>query len=329
MKLVSFQIATPEGARVRIGALDDVGRVVHLALAYRLSLQERGLSQDAAGRVADALLPGDMVDFLEGGAVSRSAAEEALEWAGTKGSDKGSGRERVHCARPEIRMLPPLPDPPLIRDFMAFESHLLNIFPKLGRDIPSEWYNLPVYYKGNPASIATHDDDISIPSFGEEVLDFEFELAAVIGSGGTNIPRERALEHVFGYMIYNDFSARGIQGREMSVGLGPAKGKDFERGHVFGPCLVTADEIPNPYDLRMVARINGEICCQGNTATMHWKFEDMIAHASWDEELRTGEILGSGTVGGGSGAELGRYLKRGDMVELEVEKLGILRNRVV
>src|SRR6266508_2941504 len=216
----------------------------------------------------------------------------------------------------------------LLRDFMGFESHLKNIYPRLGREIPPEWYNLPVYYKGNPGSLATHGDDIPMPSYAEE-LDFEFELAFVIGKGGTNIPRERAMEHVFGYTIYNDFSARAIQSREMSVGLGPAKGKDFTRGHVFGPWLVTANEIPDVYDLHMIVRVNGEVWCDSNSGTIHWQIADMFAHASLAEQLRPGELFGSGTVGNGSGAERGQMLKRGDVVELEVERLGVLRNRVV
>ena len=123
-------------------------------------------------------------------------------------------------------------------------------------------------------------------------------------------------------MIYNDFSERTIQAREMSVGLGPAKGKDFRRGHVLGPALVTLDEIPDLYDLRMTARVNGEEWCDSSSKTIHWTFEQMIAHVSMDEELRPGEVLGSGTVGGGSGAERGTFLRRGDVVELEVERLG-------
>jgi 2-keto-4-pentenoate hydratase/2-oxohepta-3-ene-1,7-dioic acid hydratase in catechol pathway len=185
-----------------------------------------------------------------------------------------------------------------------------------------------VYYKGNPGSLATHEDDIPIPSYAD-ALDIEFELAMVIGQGGINIAPERALDHVFGYMIYNDFSERTIQAREMTVGLGPAKGKDFVRGHVLGPHLVTTDEIPDIYNLHMVARVNDEVWCDSNSGTIHWKFEQMIAHVSTDEVLRPGEVLGSGTVGGGSGAERGTLLRRGDVVELEVERLGVLRNRVI
>ncbi len=176
---------------------------------------------------------------------------------------------------------------------MGFETHLLNIFPKLGREIPPEWYKIPVYYKGNPGSLGAHGDDIPIPSYAT-ALDIEFELAMVIGRGGINIAPERALDHVFGYMIYNDFSERTIQAREMTVGLGPAKGKDFMRGHVLGPYLVTADEVPDIYDLHMVARVNDEVWCDTNSGTIHWKFEQMIAHVSTDELLRPGEVLGLG-----------------------------------
>jgi 2-keto-4-pentenoate hydratase/2-oxohepta-3-ene-1,7-dioic acid hydratase in catechol pathway len=326
MKLVSFSLPSPMGAYVRVGALDAAGAVVDLAGAYRAALLGEGLTPAAATRISEALLPGDMVALIEGGQRSLDAARRALQWAKDEGSSAGDAII-VHPAE-GIQFLPPVPRPPLLRDFMGFETHVRNIYPKLGREIPPEWYKLPVYYKGNPGSLAAHGDDIPIPSYGT-ALDIEFELAMVVGRGGINIAPENALDHVFGYMIYNDFSERKIQAREMSVGLGPAKGKDFVRGHVLGPYLVTADEIPDVYNLRMVARVNGEVWCESNSGTIHWKFEQMIAHVSTDEYLRPGEILGSGTVGDGSGAERGTFLGRGDVVELEVERLGTLRNRVV
>jgi 2-keto-4-pentenoate hydratase/2-oxohepta-3-ene-1,7-dioic acid hydratase in catechol pathway len=325
MRLVSFELPSPMGPQTRTGAVDVMGQIVDLAGAYRLKLLHEGVSPGGALRLSQALLPADMVELIEGGERSLDAAREALQWADPEPGKNGT--PIVHRAE-AVRFLPPVPKPPLLRDFMGFETHLRNIFPKLGREIPPEWYKLPVYYKGNPGSLATHEDDIPIPSYAD-ALDIEFELAMVIGQGGINIAPERALDHIFGYMIYNDFSERTIQAREMTVGLGPAKGKDFVRGHVLGPHLVTTDEIPDIYNLHMVARVNDEVWCDSNSGTIHWKFEQMIAHVSTDEVLRPGEVLGSGTVGGGSGAERGTLLRRGDVVELEVERLGLLRNRVI
>jgi 2-keto-4-pentenoate hydratase/2-oxohepta-3-ene-1,7-dioic acid hydratase in catechol pathway len=326
MRLVSMELPSPMGPQVRCGALDAGGRVVDLAAAYRFVLLEEGATAAAARRLSDAVLPGDMVALIEGGARSIDAAECALDWA--DGCDSPFDGTPVCYAPDAVRLLSPIPRPPLLRDFMGFETHLRNIFPTLGREIPPEWYKLPVYYKGNPGSVAAHGDDIAIPSYGE-ALDIEFELALVIGRTGIDIAPERARDHVFGYMIYNDFSERRIQAREMTVGLGPAKGKDFTRGHVLGPYLVTVDEIADVYDLQMTARVNGEVWCETRSSTIHWTFEQMIAHASTSERLHPGEVLGSGTVGWGSGAERGTLLHRGDVVELEVEGLGLLRNRVV
>lgn len=328
MKLVSFRIPTPIGTRVRIGAVESGGSYVDLALAYQAYLLSEGLSVEAANRIASALLPNDMVAFIEGGEVSLQAAHDAIAWAEVHGRDVEPSFGSMYHDPTAVTTLAPIPRPPLLRDFMAFETHLKNIYPRLGREIPAEWYNLPVYYKGNAGSVGAHGDDIPLPSYAQE-LDYEFELGMVIAKGGIDIPREQALDHVFGFMIYNDFSARAIQAREMSVGLGPAKGKDFHNAHVFGPWLVTKDEIEDIYGMRMSCRVNGEARCEESSGSMYWKFEDLIAHASTAERIVPGEIFGSGTVGNGSGAEIGRSLKPGDVIELEVEGLGLLRNQVV
>lgn len=325
MRLVTFEIPGIMGSLSRVGALESNNRIVDLTAAHRLMLLESGVPKSAADRISSALVPTDLLQFIEGGSCTLDAARKALEWAL---EDRIPDGELCIFSTETVTLRSPIPRPPLLRDFMAFEEHLQNIYPKLGRSIPPEWYNMPVYYKGNPGSIGGHDDDIRIPSYEQE-LDYEFELAFVIGKGGSDIQPKDAFEHIYGFMIYNDFSARSIQEREMSVGLGPAKGKDFNRGHVLGPCLVTADEIPDIYNLAMVARINGEECCLNNTNTIHWKFEDMIAHASRDEYLYPGEIFGTGTVGNGSGKESGRMLQAGDVIELSVEGLGLLRNRVI
>lgn len=325
MRLVSFELPTPAGAFTRIGAVLPDGRYADLQSAYRAVLSDIGASKEGAARLAAATIPSDMVAFIENGVTALDAAQSALDWVAANG-DQFADATLVFAPN-AVKLLAPIPRPPLIRDFMAFETHLKNIYPKLGREIPPEWYNMPIYYKGNPSAVGADGDAIDMPVYATN-MDFEFEFAAVIGKGGTDISREDAMSHIFGYMIYNDFSAREIQQREMSVGLGPAKGKDFERGHVFGPWLVTADEIPDIYALRMRATVSGQPWCDTSTSTMHWRFDQMIAHASTNEKVVAGEIFGSGTVGGGSAAEMGKTLGRGDEVVLTMDGLGTLTNRI-
>jgi len=327
MRLISFELPTPLGPMTRIGAVLPDGRYADLQLAYRAHLDGKGgASKEGAVRLAAASLPTDMVAFVENGAFGLDAARAALDWIVANGDTGIDGARLVHEPG-SVRLLAPIPRPPLIRDFMAFEQHLKNIYPRLGREIPPQWYEMPVYYKGNPSAVGADGDVIDMPSYAP-TLDFEFEFAAVIGRGGADIPRDRAMSHIFGYMIYNDFSARDIQQREMSVGLGPAKGKDFQRAHVFGPWLVTADEIRDVYNLGMSATVNGEAWTNSSTSTMHWRFDQMIAHASMAEMLVPGEVFGSGTVGGGSAAEVGKTLHKGDKVVLTVDGLGTLTNTV-
>ncbi len=323
MKLCSFSV---EGT-ARLGALDGSGAVVDLNAATAARLGARGLGAEAAARVADALTPTDLVRFAENGIVAREAAEATLAWTADEEPNVRSGPAWRHQID-HLDFLPAVPDPPMLRDFLAFEGHLRNIYPRLGREVPPEWYELPVYYKANPASVGAHGSPVVMPPYAD-ALDFELELAALIVPGGSDIPTEDSLGHVYGYTIYNDFSARSIQGREMAVGLGPAKGKDFRGAHVLGPWIVTADEVGDPYRLAMRARVNGESWCETSSTGMHWRFEQMIAHASLGEEVRTGEVFGSGTASGGSGAEQDRSLHPGDVVELEIECLGVLRNEVV
>jgi 2-keto-4-pentenoate hydratase/2-oxohepta-3-ene-1,7-dioic acid hydratase in catechol pathway len=229
---------------------------------------------------------------------------------------------------------PALPGPALMaplrprsmRDFLTFEGHLKNAMSNLGRPIAPEWYTTPAYYKGMPDTVIGPDEEIPWPSYTEK-LDHELELAIVIGKQGKDISRERALEHVFGYTIWNDMSARDVQTRELPVGMGPAKAKDWDGSNVLGPCLVTADEL-DPADIRLTVRINGETWGGDSTARMHHPIEDLIAYASQAQTLYPGEVLGSGTATAGSGVELNRWLKPGDVIEMEAEGIGILRNRV-
>ncbi len=324
MRLVSFLRRGLEWTGPRTGALiGDRTLDLHHATTLRLVDSEH-LTDDSARRLANALSPTDMTELVAGGQVTLDAIRATQDWA-------SADSERAAPAllgQGDTTLLPVLPKPPLIRDFMAFEKHLQNIFPRLGREIPPEWYNIPVYYKGNPSAVGAHGDDVAIPADCQE-MDFEFEMAAVIGRGGIDIAREDAMAHIFGFTVYNDFSARDLQQKEMSVGLGPAKGKDFTRAHVFGPCLVTIDEIGDIYSKSAEARVNGKPWCSGKVGDMHWKFEDMIAHASRHERLVPGEIFGTGTFGGGSAMERGEFLSAGDTIDLTIEGIGTLHNRLV
>jgi len=216
--------------------------------------------------------------------------------------------------------------PRSLRDFLTFEGHLKNAMTNLGRPIASEWYTTPAYYKGMPDTVIGPDQEIAWPGYTEK-LDHELELAIVIGKRGKDIPRERALEHVFGYTIWNDMSARDVQTRELPVGMGPAKAKDWDGSNVLGPCVATADEV-DVNDLRLTVKVNGETWGGDTTARMHHRVEDLIAYASQAQTLYPGEVLGSGTATGGSGLELNRWLKPGDLIEMEAEGIGVLRNRV-
>jgi 2-keto-4-pentenoate hydratase/2-oxohepta-3-ene-1,7-dioic acid hydratase in catechol pathway len=252
--------------------------------------------------VVDAGFAGDMIAFIEAGAPV-------------------DGGDRVDGAR----LLAPL-RPRTLRDFLAFEGHLKGAYAGLGRDIPPEWYEVPAYYKGMPDTVIGPDADVPWPSYSDR-LDHELELAAVIGTTARDIPREDADDAIFGYTIWNDFSARDVQRVEGAIGLGPGKAKDWDGSNVLGPCIVTADEF-DAANARMTVRVNGETWGQDDAANMHHTFADMIAYASRAQTLRPGEVIGSGTAAGGSGLELDRWLQEGDVVELEVEGIGVLRNRI-
>lgn len=224
-----------------------------------------------------------------------------------------------------IKLASPIYMPGALLDFYTFEQHVKTCRAKRGLDVIPEWYQYPVYYNGNPRSVIGHNDTVIFPE-GETKKDYELELAVVIGKKGRDIKVEEAEAYIAGYTIFNDWSARAIQKEVMKVGLGPAKGKDFASS--LGPYLVTSDELKDPRNLIMIARVNGEEWSRGNSGTSHYTFAQMIAFASENVTLYPGDVLGSGTVGTGCGLELDRFLNSGDVVELEIEQLGILRNTV-
>jgi 2-keto-4-pentenoate hydratase/2-oxohepta-3-ene-1,7-dioic acid hydratase in catechol pathway len=272
---------------------------------------------------------------------SSNSAFASLQSLIESGSD-GLRDVRTLTARPHRRMLrsdynlaAPLPRPTQFRDSMCFFQHIEQCAAARRSPDSTEPYVLPdiyrrqpMYYIGNRMSIAAPEQDILWPRYSE-VMDFELELACVIGKQGKNLTSENALDHVFGFTIFNDFSARDTQAKEMEGRLGPARGKHFDYGNVFGPCVVTSDEIGDPQSLRMQARVNGKTWCDNSSATMNWSFAQLLEHVSADATLYPGEVIASGTVGDGCGLEHSRFLKHNDVVELEIEKIGVLRNRVV
>lgn len=234
-------------------------------------------------------------------------------------------------------MRQPLPPVSSLRDFYAFEQHVKTCRAHRGLDMAPEWYRVPVFYFSNPAGIIGHESEVFAPR-GSQALDYELELACVIGAECRDLPAdERAMEAVAGFTIMNDWSARDLQRIEMSVGLGPSKGKDFATS--LGPELVTLDELSDCYEdgrlhLAMTAAVNHRVLSRGHSGSMFWTWPQLLAHASRDATLRPGDVLGSGTVGTGCILELtpeavGGWLQPGDVVELTVERLGTLRNRVV
>ena len=216
----------------------------------------------------------------------------------------------------DVRLVAPIPRPPSIRDFYAFERHVQSARAQRGLEMALEWYQLPVFYFSNPASVIGPEATVPFPA-ESSAWDYELEAAAVVGAGG----------RIAGFTVMNDWSARDLQKMEMAVGLGPAKGKDFATS--LGPVLVTLDELGD-LDLEMVARVNGEERSRGNMGEIHWPWDELAEHAGRNTHLLPGDILGSGTVGTGCILEHadGRWLQSGDVVELEIEGIGVLRNVV-
>lgn len=234
-----------------------------------------------------------------------------------------------------VRLLAPVRRPPSVRDFYAFEQHVRTAREGRGLQMNPDWYELPVFYFSNPATIIGPDDEVPVPH--SDALDYELEVAAVLGADGSDLDETQAVDAIAGYTIFNDFSARDLQRREMALSLGPAKGKDF--ASALGPYLVTPDELGGSRErpsAAMIARVNGEEWSRGNLADIHHPFGRLVSYASRDSRVRAGDVIGSGTVGSGCilelsltrGQEQYPWLQPGDVVELEVEGIGILRNTV-
>lgn len=305
------------------------------------------LTADALGvvdmhQISNGALPSDMLSFIDDHERYMPLIQEN-NWQDSAATH----------ALADVTLLAPLPNPRSFRDYICFEMHMLNASRSFGHTIGPAWYEVPIFYFTNHQAIYGPGADIKRPAT-ETKLDIELELACVIGKKGSDIKAGQARPYIFGYTIFNDWTARAIQRREMEVPLGPHKGKDF--ANAIGPYIVTADEMethrctiteadfapplrfppgpPDRLDLTMQTRINGVTICEGNYKTAFYNFEQMIERASENGvNLMPGDILGSGTVGWGSLIEnnftVHRPLEPGDVVELEIEGLGILKNQIV
>jgi 2-keto-4-pentenoate hydratase/2-oxohepta-3-ene-1,7-dioic acid hydratase in catechol pathway len=321
-------------ATYRSGSQNKVG-LVHTADSWLFDLAS---ASQRAGKQNPAF--GSMLDLVDNG---DAALDEASSLFDRYGNDQD-----LRTAVAETEILAPLPEPRQMRDGMSFPVHIvqgpighLKLTARKAGDaaelarlqaaplpeLPEVYRKQPIYYITNRFSVRGPNTTVKWPRYSQ-VMDYELEFGIVTKNRGANVSAARARDHIFGYTIFNDFSARDAQRVEMEGRLGPAKGKSFDGGNVLGPWIVTPDEIGDPYKLKMQARVNGEVRSQGTSEGMLFSFEEIIAHITRDETLMPGEFIGSGTVGNGCGLELGWYLEHGDSVELEVEKIGVLRNRV-
>jgi 2-keto-4-pentenoate hydratase/2-oxohepta-3-ene-1,7-dioic acid hydratase in catechol pathway len=324
MKLATFR----SGGREKVGVVhSDDSRLFDLAAASG----RKGGSNPAFA---------SMLALIDAGPAALDQARALFD---------GSGKDdslSVDVAGAEI--LAPVPEPRQMRDGMSFPLHIRqaprgqlklaarakNDMAELARleaeplgELPEVYRKQPIYYFTNRFSVRGTNTTVKWPRYSK-VMDYELEFGIFTRNKGANIPASKAKDHIFGYTIFNDFSARDAQRIEMEGRLGPAKGKSFDGGNVMGPWIVTPDEIGDPYKLKVEVRVNGKMRSQGVTEGMLFSFEEIIAHVTRDETLMPGEFIGSGTIGNCCGLELGWYPEHGDAIELEVEKIGILKNRV-
>ena len=323
-----MKLGTFSHSGLPIVALIDVtgGRAFHLVAAAR---------KDGA----ETVVLRDMLALIKAGP---EALREVARLAGRHAGDRS-----LWLPLGELDFLSPVPVPEQIRDASMFPQHIRNAAAGMRRiraaragrapaeeearplaEVPEAFRRQPIFYFQNRFNVVGHDATVTWPA-ASEVMDFELEFGVFIGRDGRDIPREKARDHIFGYAIYNDFSARDVQADEMEAGFGPAKSKSFAGANAIGPWIVTGDEIPDPAALEASVTVNGELWGRSDSSGMLHDLDGIIAYLSRDETLKAGEFIGLGTMGQGCGLELGRYLRHGDVVELSVERIGRLRNRVL
>lgn len=312
MRLVTF--TTGMDSRPRFGVWDG-DRIIEPDTVLRAdAVRSSGEGAEArAPRVAT-----EMVAFFESGAEGRGHAERALGIARTAAA-RGDKLDGVY-READVRLLAPVPRPRRVRDYLTYNEHAAGS----GLEVPPAFSAMPICYKCNAESIIGPEEPLLWPSYTNQ-LDFELELGFFTAHGGRDLTPREAADRIAGVTIFNDVSARDIQFFEMSLTIGPSKGKDFCTA--MGPCVLTMDEV-DEWSIEMTARVNGEVWAAGTTKNRQFSFADVLAWASLDEDVYPGEFFGLGTVGGGCGLELDRWIQPGDVVELAASGVGVLRNPV-
>jgi len=325
MKFASYEIPTEVGRFQRVGVVNRE-EIIDLTAGYEQLLSDEG--EPHPQESASHLLPPDMTGLLRRGEKAKDAARKTIEYVTRPDfeSKYAPSGARIQYGVESVKLLSPVPNPNSIRDCSVyFEDHIKDARDIDDTDIPAPFFNMPIHYMGNPNAIVHPGEDVIWPSYSE-TLDFELEIAAVIGKEGKNIPAENADEYLFGFTTFNDFSARDIQAEEKKTGFGFPKGKDF--ANAFGPYLVSADAI-DITDVEMSASINGEQWTATDSSDMYHSWSQIIEHISDGVTVYPGDIIGSGTVGDGCGLELDRWIEPNDRIELTVEGIGTLQHRVV
>jgi len=314
MKLGRIAVQSPDGQEIRvIAAQPEHDRVIDLKRAYALALQKGGATVEGSRHLAHAVFR-DLTVGIATGDFFLEAAHHALQAADDASIPLGEAAFRAAIK------------PPVIRDSLTFNGHVKNFFDNVIKSKPTQAiYNQPGYFKGSTATLYGHDETIPYPSITEQ-LDYELEIGYVIGKPGRNVTPDRAFEHVFGITIFNDWSLRDVQKLENPIGMGAQHSKDFAYG--IGPWIVTMDEIPSIIGLTGQVRVNGEVWSDNKVEDFIWRPEETVAYVSQFDGLQPGDVIGSGTMAFGAGVELQRFLQPGDVLELELERVGVLRNRI-
>lgn len=323
MKLVTFTVDTGFGGSERLGVLGDRGNVLDLNGAYSLTLAVRD-DHPRCYEIADALVPPDLLEFLRGGEFSYRAAVDAIAYLGKDAEDpatEGAEGEPIVYVADDVEMLAPLPRP------MAIKGARLVGGPGGNGNGVQHGEELS-FYRANADAVETTGMDIAIPSYAES-LDYDVQVACIVGAEGRDLDRRQAASCIAGYVLLNDLTALGKGGLPLAGPMSALESSDFEMSNLFGPYMVTSDEFNPRGGSTAIASVEGDEWGRSTTASIKHDFATILMHLSQIEPLRVGDVVASGPMGVANGRELGRVIAPGSLVDIEIEGLGALSNRLV